>query len=176
MLGCCERRWIQVATVDPRSRSSRWDRRCWPFAVSASACESLVQVVWCSYTGLVLRQRGCERTATPLIRRLFLRRPTLAIAHHTTTEIHHYCTITKTRCTNTASLQSGEILSLWLFWLSLPFLSILHQGQTTGPIYTLYGNWHANGSTHVKTETGNRIPIWRPSVFRIRKSFYLSRR
>jgi len=29
--------------------------------------------------------------------------------------------------------------------------------------------WHADDYTYVKIETGNRIPIWRPSVFRNRK-------
>jgi len=29
--------------------------------------------------------------------------------------------------------------------------------------------WHADDYTYVKIETGNRIPKWRPSVFKNRK-------
>ena len=33
-----------------------------------------------------------------------------------------------------------NITTLWLFWLSLPFFSILRPGRTVRPIFTLYGS------------------------------------
>jgi len=36
-------------------------------------------------------------------------------------------------------------------------------------IWQADAKWYADNYTHIKIETGNKIPIWRPSVLRNRK-------
>ena len=85
---CYVRRWIQAGTAEWHSRSSQWDQFCWAFEVWRTVYVFLVSVVWCTWTGSVLRRRSYVRTATRLPLRPPSARPTLAETHN----IHKYTT------------------------------------------------------------------------------------
>jgi len=57
-------------------------------------------------------------------------------------EMTHHANFGFNRCSGGFSPNRRNVTTLWLFWLSCPYLffSILRSGRTDGPIFTLYGS------------------------------------
>jgi len=73
------------------------------------------------------------------------------------------------------SINLNPEVDFWLHGRHLEKSIWRHNSAADRPITTKFGkqmqNEHADDDTHVEIETGNRIPIWRPSVLRNRNSF-----